>query len=149
MGMTITEKILAGHSGHRTVGPGDNIWVDVDVLMTHDVCGPGTIEIFKKQFGAKARVWDPEKVGVIPDHYIFTADQYAHRNVDILRSFVEEQQLPCFYDVGTPNIKESAISLFGGRPYTAGEVLFGTDSHTCTAVHSVNSQPGSGTPMLP
>ncbi|GIS83787.1 MAG: hypothetical protein CM1200mP16_00870 [Nitrospina sp.] len=50
MGMTITEKILAAHAGEKTVSPGDNIWVDVDVLMTHDVCGPGTFAIFKKQF---------------------------------------------------------------------------------------------------
>jgi len=134
MGMTITEKILAGHSGRRMVGPGDNIWVDVDVLMTHDVCGPGTIEIFKKQFGAKARVWDPEKVVVIPDHYIFTADQYAHRNVDILRSFVEEQQLPYFYDVGTPKYKGVCHIALPEEGHTRpGEVLFGTDSHTCTA----------------
>jgi 3-isopropylmalate/(R)-2-methylmalate dehydratase large subunit len=134
MGMTITEKILAKHSGRKTVGPGDNIWVDVDVLMTHDVCGPGTIEIFKKQFGAKARVWDPEKVVVIPDHYIFTADQYAHRNVDILRTFVEEQQLPYFYDVGTPKYKGVCHIALPEEGHTRpGEVLFGTDSHTCTA----------------
>jgi len=134
MGMTITEKILARHSGRRTVGPGDNIWVDVDVLMTHDVCGPGTIEIFRKQFGEKARVWDAEKVVVIPDHYIFTADQYAHRNVDILRAFVKEQQLPYFYDVGTPKYKGVCHIALPEEGHTRpGEVLFGTDSHTCTA----------------
>jgi len=134
MGMTITEKILARHSDRRAVGPGDNIWVDVDVLMTHDVCGPGTIEIFKKQFGTKARVWDPEKVVVIPDHYIFTADQYAHRNVDILRAFVKEQQLPYFYDVGTPRYKGVCHIALPEEGHTRpGEVLFGTDSHTCTA----------------
>lgn len=134
MGMTITEKILARHSDRREVEPGDNIWVDVDVLMTHDVCGPGTIEIFRKQFGEKARVWDPEKVVVIPDHYIFTADPYAHRNVDILRAFVKEQQLPYFYDVGTPKYKGVChIALPEGGHTRPGEVLFGTDSHTCTA----------------
>lgn len=34
MGMTLTEKILAKHSGRNRVSPGDNVWVDVDVLMT-------------------------------------------------------------------------------------------------------------------
>ena len=43
MGMTITEKIVAGHCGRAEVGPGEIVWVDVDVLMTHDVCGPATI----------------------------------------------------------------------------------------------------------
>ena len=31
------------------------------------------------------QVWDPEKVVIIPDHYIFTSDPRANRNVDILR----------------------------------------------------------------
>ena len=51
MGMTITEKILAKHAGRDKVTPGENVWVDVDVLMTHDVCGPGTIGVFEREFG--------------------------------------------------------------------------------------------------
>ena len=35
MGMTITEKILAAHAGKESVQPGDNIWVNADVLMRH------------------------------------------------------------------------------------------------------------------
>ena len=57
MGATITEKIMARAAGRAAVVPGDNIWVDVDVLMTHDVCGPGTIGVFKREFGADATVW--------------------------------------------------------------------------------------------
>src|SRR6516165_6536924 len=99
--MTLTEKILARHAGRDSVRPGDNVWIDVDVLMTHDVCGPGTIGIFKKHFGAAAKVWDPDKVVIIPDHYIFTADSMANRNVEIIRNFAAEQGLKHFYDVGT------------------------------------------------
>ncbi|RRT60596.1 hypothetical protein B296_00044844 [Ensete ventricosum] len=54
--MTMTEKILARASEKSHLEPGENIWVNVDVLMTHDVCGPGTIGIFKKEFGQNARV---------------------------------------------------------------------------------------------
>ena len=134
MGMTMTEQILARHSGRKAVGPGDNIWVDVDVLMTHDVCGPGTIQIFKKQFGEQAKVWDREKVVVIPDHFIFTQDPHANRNVQILREFVREQQLPYFYDVGTEKYKGVCHIALPEEGHTRpGEVLFGTDSHTCTA----------------
>ncbi|KMP11128.1 3-isopropylmalate dehydratase [Candidatus Nitromaritima sp. SCGC AAA799-A02] len=134
MGMTITEKILAAHAGKEKVQPGETIWVDVDVLMTHDVCGPGTIGIFKEQFGKNAKVFDREKVVIIPDHYIFTSDTHANRNIDILREFVAEQDLPYYYDVGTENYKgvcHLALAQEGhNRP---GEVLFGTDSHTCTS----------------
>jgi 3-isopropylmalate/(R)-2-methylmalate dehydratase large subunit len=132
--MTMTEQVLAGHAGRKTVAPGDNIWVDVDILMTHDVCGPGTIGIFRKQFGPNAKVWDPEKVVIIPDHYIFTNDQHAHRNIDVLRAFVKEQGLPYYYDVGTDKYKGVCHIALPEEGHTRpGEVLFGTDSHTCTA----------------
>lgn len=134
MPMTMTEKILAKHAGKDSVEPGDNIWVDVDVLMTHDVCGPGTIGIFKEQFGGDARVWDKNKVVIIPDHYIFTADEKAHRNIDILRGFVREQDLPYYYDVNTARYKGVCHIALPEEGHTRpGEVLFGTDSHTCTA----------------
>src|SRR5262249_16196883 len=103
--MTLTEKILARHAGRDSVQAGENVWVNVDVLMTHDVCGPPTIGILKKHFGPEAKVWDRDKVVIIPDHYIFTADSMANRNVDVLRQFAAEQRLKYFYDVGTPQYK--------------------------------------------
>ena len=99
MGMTLTEKILAKASGRTKVEPGENIWVETDVLMTHDVCGPGTIGVFKREFGENAKVWNPDKIVLIPDHYIFTNDERANRNVDILRDFAKEQGIKYFYDI--------------------------------------------------
>jgi 3-isopropylmalate/(R)-2-methylmalate dehydratase large subunit len=54
--MTLTEKILARASEKTQLSPGENVWVNVDILMTHDVCGPGSFEIFKKEFGENAKV---------------------------------------------------------------------------------------------
>jgi len=134
MGMTMTEQILARHAGRASVSAGENVWVNVDLLMTHDVCGPGTIGIFHEQFGADAKVWDREKVVIIPDHYIFTADEKAHRNIDILRDFVKEQDLPYYYDVGTERYKGVCHVALPEEGHTRpGEILIGTDSHTCTA----------------
>ena len=134
MGMTLTEKILAKHSNNSTVQPGESVWVDVDVLMTHDVCGPPSIGIFHKEFGEDARVWDKEKMVIIPDHYIFTQDKHANRNVDKLRAFAAEQDLPYYYDVGTDRYKGVCHIAMPEEGFTRpGEVLFGTDSHTCTA----------------
>lgn len=45
------------------------------------------------------QVWDREKLVVIPDHYIFTNDELANRNVDILRDFCTEQNIKYFYDI--------------------------------------------------
>ena len=134
MPQTMTEQILARAAGHDAVAPGDNVWVNVDLLMTHDVCGPGTFGIFKKHFGKDAKIWDREKVVVIPDHYIFTHDAMANRNVAVLREFAAEQKLPYFYDVGTPHYKGVCHIAMPEEGHTRpGEVLLGTDSHTCTA----------------
>ena len=152
--MTLTESILARASGKPRVQAGDNVWVKADVLMTHDVCGPGTIGVFKREFGATAKVWDPRRIVIIPDHYIFTADSKSNRNVDILRDFVKEQDLTYFYDViddknghwvfdaSQGMLKRQYGSNYAGVCHTAlpqkghtrpGEILFGTDSHTCMA----------------
>src|SRR3954471_24464005 len=134
MPQTLTEKLLARAAGRPSVAPGENVWVDTDVLMTHDVCGPGTIGIFKQHFGKDAKVWDRQKLVIIPDHYIFTADKMANRNVDVLRQFAAEQDLPYFYDVGTPRYKGVCHIALPEEGHTRpGEVLLGTDSHTCTA----------------
>ena len=132
--MTMTEKILARAAGKDGVVPGENVWVNIDVLMTHDVCGPGTFGVFKKHFGQDAKVWDKEKLVVIPDHYIFTQDAMANRNVDVLRTFAKEQDLKYFYDVGTRDYKGVCHIALPEEGHTRpGEVLLGTDSHTCTA----------------
>ena len=132
--MTLTEKCLAKAAGRDSLTPNENVWVNVDVLMTHDVCGPGTIGIFKKHFGKDAKVWDREKVVIIPDHYIFTKDVLANRNVDVLREFAREQNLPYYYDVGTDRYKGVCHIALPEEGHTRpGEILLGTDSHTCTA----------------
>ncbi len=133
MSMTITEKIIARAAGRDSVSPGDNVWVDVDILLTHDVCGPGTIGVFKREFGSDAKVWDREKVVIIPDHYIYTADKKAHRNVDTLREFVKEQGLPYYYDPGTDTYRGVChLALPQEGHVRPGEIIFGTDSHTCS-----------------
>ena len=152
--MTLTETILARAAGKSRVQAGDNVWVKADVLMTHDVCGPGTIGVFKREFGKTAKVWDRNRVVIIPDHYIFTSDSKSNRNVDILREFVKEQDITYFYDViDDPNgkwqfdpsrgaLKKQYGANYAGVCHTAlpqkghtrpGEILFGTDSHTCMA----------------
>lgn len=134
MGMTITEKILARSAEKKTVTPGDNIWLNVDVLMTHDICGPPTIAIWKKEFGENAKIWDKDKLVIFPDHYIFTANKHANRNVDILRQFAKDYQIENYYDVGTDRYKGVCHIALAEEGYNVpGTVLFGTDSHTCTS----------------
>jgi 3-isopropylmalate/(R)-2-methylmalate dehydratase large subunit len=134
MGMTITEKIMAKSAGKDKVSPGESIWLDVDVLMTHDVCGPPTIQIWKDEFGEDAKIWDKQKLVIFPDHYIFTANPHANRNVQILRDFAKTYNLPNYYDVGTERYKGVCHIALAEEGYNIpGTVLIGTDSHTCTS----------------
>ena len=134
MGMTITEKIMAKSSGKEKVSPGESVWLKVDVLMTHDVCGPPMMKIWQDEFGSKAKIWDKDKFVIFPDHYIFTANVHANRNVQILRDFAKEFDLPNYYDVGTERYKGVChIALAEEGFNIPGTVLFGTDSHTCTS----------------
>jgi 3-isopropylmalate/(R)-2-methylmalate dehydratase large subunit len=56
---TLTEKILGRKTAEGVVKPGDNVWVSVDKLLTHDVCGPGTFGVFENEFGKDAKVCRP------------------------------------------------------------------------------------------
>lgn len=134
MGMTITEKILARSAEKKFVRPGENIWLNVDVLMTHDICGPPTFAIWKNEFGENAKIWDKDKLVIFPDHFIFTANKHANRNVDILRQFAKDYQIENYYDVGTDRYKGVCHIALAEEGYNVpGTVLFGTDSHTCTS----------------
>jgi 3-isopropylmalate/(R)-2-methylmalate dehydratase large subunit len=150
MGMTITEKILAAHAGKASVRPGDNVWCNVDVLMSNDVIAPQMIGVFEQEFGRETPVWDTDRVVMIPDHYVFTADRKAHRNIDIMRDFVKRKHLRHYYDTDflpsdfagmTPAYCDPSHTEYMGvchvtlpqKGHTSpGELLLGTDSHTCT-----------------
>jgi 3-isopropylmalate/(R)-2-methylmalate dehydratase large subunit len=122
----------------------------VDVLMANDVTAPGAIGIFQEQFGPNARVFDADKIVLIADHYIFTADPKAHRNIDILREFARRQEIKYYYDPdflapgaqGMPApYPDPGKTSYKGVCHVAlpqnghtrpGELLLGADSHTCT-----------------
>eukprot|EP00967_Tisochrysis_lutea_P018057 scaffold20468_cov21-Tisochrysis_lutea.AAC.1 len=144
--MTLTEKILARKSGKSLVKPGDNTWTECDKLMTHDVCGPGTFGIFQKEFGENAKLWNPEKVVIIPDHYIFTSDSRANRNVDILREMAEKYNIKYFYDIqdrsnfkANPNYKGVChIALAEGLGGGAAELDLCMHSHLSRITRIIN-----------
>jgi len=133
MGQTITEKILSRASGKK-VRSGDLVWCAVDKLMTHDPCSPGVIGIFQKEFGKDARIWDPNKHIMIPDHFIFTSDKRARENIELMRAFAKKQGNRYFYDVGTENYHGVCHMTLAEEGHNIpSEVLVGTDSHTVTS----------------
>ncbi|HYA02623.1 MAG TPA: aconitase family protein, partial [Syntrophobacteria bacterium] len=107
MGMTISEKILADHAGKERVIPGDLIEVDVDFALANDITAPIAIEKFR-QAGAK-RVFDRERLALVPDHFVPNKDIDSAIQCKILRDFAQEQDLPYYFEVGRMGIEHALL----------------------------------------
>jgi len=126
--MNIIEKILANASGKQEVSPGEIVEARIDVAMTHDLTGPLAIKSFR-EIGAK-KVWDRNKVVIILDHLVPASSVISAGLHKIVRNFAEEQNIENFYDVGRGGVCHQIMPEKGHvRP---GEVIVGSDSHTCT-----------------
>ncbi len=125
--MTMAEKILARASGNKELQAGEIIMANIDVAMTHDLTGPLSVESFEK-IGTK-KVWDPEKIVIIFDHQVPADSIDAANNHMIMRKFVEEQGIQNFYDM-REGVCHQVLPEKGH--VVPGEVVVGTDSHTCT-----------------
>ncbi|MDD5492333.1 MAG: 3-isopropylmalate dehydratase large subunit [bacterium] len=128
MGMTITEKILAAHCGKDEVHAGELIQAKVDIALGNDITAPIAISEFKK---AKAkRVFDKDKVVLVPDHFTPCKDIKSAEQVKILREFAKEQKLKYYFEVGEMGVEHALLPEQG--IVLPGQVIIGADSHTCT-----------------
>ena len=128
MGMTITEKILAAHAGKESVEPGELIEAQVDLVLGNDITAPIAIQEFR-DLGIP-KVFDNEKIALIPDHFTPNKDIKSAEQVKVLREFAREQNIRHFYDVGRVGVEHALLPELGlARP---GMVIIGADSHTCT-----------------
>ena len=128
MAMTITEKILAAHSGHDVVRPGELVTAKLDMVMCHDVTTPPAISMLKDM--DMDRVFDPEKIVVIPDHFVPNKDIQSAELAGRLRKWVRKHGLKNYYEVGRNGVCHAVRPEDGwvlpGRTIVCG------DSHTCT-----------------
>jgi 3-isopropylmalate/(R)-2-methylmalate dehydratase large subunit len=127
MEMTMAEKILAKSSGKKEINAGEIVMANIDVAMTHDLTGPLSIESFEK-IGVD-KVWDPEKIVVLFDHQVPADSLEAAGNHIFMRKFVKKQKITNFYDV-REGVCHQVLPEKGH--VIPGEVIVGSDSHTCT-----------------
>jgi 3-isopropylmalate/(R)-2-methylmalate dehydratase large subunit len=128
MGMTITEKILAKHAGLKEVQSGMLINAKVDIAMGNDVTAPIAIAEFKKAGGHK--VFDRNRVVIVPDHFTPNKDIPSAQNSKILRDFAREHKLSHYYEGGQIGVCHALLPEQG--IVGPGDVVIGADSHTCT-----------------
>jgi 3-isopropylmalate/(R)-2-methylmalate dehydratase large subunit len=126
--MTITEKILASHSQRKEVKPGEFIQADVDVLYGNDVTAPLAIERFR-EWGAN-KIFDADKIVLIPDHFVPNRDIKAAEQCKVLRKFARQQKIKNYFEIGRAGIEHAFLPESGF--ILPGDLIIGADSHTCT-----------------
>ncbi|HEX7174247.1 MAG TPA: aconitase family protein, partial [Pyrinomonadaceae bacterium] len=150
--MNIVEKIIARHAfvrageiGVEAVKPGDALFAVADVRFSHEYVTPMAESLFKGALGKTARVTEPESVYAFRDHLTFlgrvmSADK---RKMGLLEraeglavtqeSFTDEQGIRLYggtEERGSEAICHNAVVEDIALP---GQLVIGTDSHTCMA----------------
>jgi len=128
LGATLVEKILAAHSGRDKVSPGEIVNADIDIIMCHDVTTTPAIELLEK-YGIK-RVFDPDRIVIMPDHFVPNKDIKAAEMVKRIREWAKEQNIKNFYEIGRHGICHALLPEQGYvKP---GTTIICGDSHTTT-----------------
>ncbi len=143
MGHTLAEKIIAAHrvdgaqgddANGRGVSPGDHVQARVDVVLANDITAPIAIREFRRlddgHGSVSGRVFDPERVVLVADHFTPNKDIKSAEQCRVLRKFAQEQGLPHHYDVGRAGIEHVLLPEQG--LVAPGDLVVGADSHTCT-----------------
>lgn len=128
MGMTLTQKILAYHSGLDEVKAGQLISANLNIVLGNDITTPVAINEFKK--AGFDKVFDKDKIAIVLDHFVPNKDIKAAEQSKQCREFANAHSVSHFYDVGKMGIEHALLPEQG--IVTAGDCIIGADSHTCT-----------------
>ncbi len=128
MGMTMTQKILARHAGLPSVKAGDLIEAKLDLVLGNDITTPVAVAAFDQ--AGLTRVFDPEKIAIVLDHYTPCKDIKSAQLCATARSFAQRFGITHLYDVGAAGIEHALLPEKG--LVGPGDCVIGADSHTCT-----------------
>jgi 3-isopropylmalate/(R)-2-methylmalate dehydratase large subunit len=128
MPQTITEKILAAHAGRESVVPGELLSVRIDLALANDITAPIAIELFEKS--RVSTVFDPERIALVPDHFVPNKDVRSAEQVQVMRRFAKKYAVKYFFELGEMGIEHVLLPEQG--LVLPGDVVIGADSHTCT-----------------
>lgn len=140
MKMTMSQKILAAHavrgevstateSTHGAVHCGELLMARLDLVLGNDITAPVAIGEFPK-FGRRC-VFDSGRIALVPDHFTPNKDIKAATQCAAMRAFAREQGITNYFEVGHDCGIEHALLPEKGL-VTAGDLVIGADSHTCT-----------------
>ena len=156
--MTLCEKILASHAivdaktgalGVKAVKPGDAFFARCDVRFSHEYVTPMADALFRAEMGEDAKLTDPASIWAFRDHLTFLdlIMPKAHRDMGL------KEQAASLATVQDGFAKRHGVKLYGeverdGKLVGSeaichnkvieeialpGQLVIGTDSHTCMA----------------
>lgn len=156
--MTLCEKIIAAHVivdakegviGVPAVKPGDALFVRTDIRFSHEYVTPMAESLFRAALGPDARVTEPESVFAFRDHLTFLdrvmpeahiklgLREQAASLATVQQAFTDRQGIKLYGEVerdgrtvGSEAICHNKVIEELALP---GQVVAGTDSHTCMA----------------
>jgi 3-isopropylmalate/(R)-2-methylmalate dehydratase large subunit len=156
--MTLCEKIIAaraiadaktGRLGVPAVQPGDALFVRTDVRFSHEYVTPMAEALFKMGLGEDAKVTDPQSVFAFRDHLTFLdrimpeahvkmgLREQAASLATVQEAFTKQQGVKLYGEVvrggktvGSEGICHNIVIEDIAEP---GQLVIGTDSHTCMA----------------
>jgi homoaconitate hydratase family protein len=127
----MTHKILARASGRESVKSGEIVEVQIDLCFAHDATMYMIRQLFYKEFGQDAKVWDPSRIALFQDHTIPAKNAAARNFAMAVDIFAREQGIEKAFLYGADYgichvvISERGLAL-------PGQVIVGNDSHSTT-----------------
>ncbi|NLI70233.1 MAG: 3-isopropylmalate dehydratase large subunit [Firmicutes bacterium] len=128
MGLTMIEKILARGAGKSHVRPGDIVRVKIDMCLGNDITAPVAINEFERM--EASRVFDPERIALVPDHFAPNKDIASAQQCQRMRDFARKHQIKHYFEIGRMGVEHALLPEKGLA--LPGEIIIGADSHTCT-----------------
>jgi 3-isopropylmalate/(R)-2-methylmalate dehydratase large subunit len=141
--MTIAEKILARHmkTQHGAVKPGDAGFIRVDAGFSHDYTTAPADAMIRAALGRAPRIKDPSSIHTFPDHLTLAAGlpgitSEALAGIKDLREGqrrIAEELGIRFHATASGGSTGICHTVIREEIALPGQVILGTDSHTCSA----------------
>jgi len=149
--MTLAEKIIAAHArshgraGVRAVAPGDAAFVTADLRFSHEYVTPMASAMWDNTVGPSVPLTDPETVLFFRDHLtllreVLPADEVAAGSLALAdalaarqREFARRKGVRLHDETADGGSEGICHTLVLERYAMPGQVVLGTDSHTCQA----------------
>lgn len=125
---TLAQKILQRHTDTEITTDGQIVQCRVSMVLANDITAPLAIKSFRAM-GAR-KVFDPERVALVMDHFTPQKDIDSANQVLISRKFAEEQGIRHYYEGGNCGVEHTLLPELG--LVGPGDLVVGADSHTCT-----------------